>query len=196
MRLICVTSIIALALGLMTATGASAKPPVLELKEAGAPVPVGAEVTVQLQLWTRCEQYSEGKFYEEPFAFHGRIAVNGARTDVLTFGAQEVQCSDVDLYPAYVAGSLKEISILHSGRTRINASLRFGGGREGCEYDTSLLPGKLPMPGSARFEGKARGALFGEAYPQYGFGCRKRVSVSFAAAVYGHNGKLLETELS
>jgi hypothetical protein len=48
MRLICVTWITVLALGLITASGASAKPPVLELKEAGAPVPAGAEVTVQL----------------------------------------------------------------------------------------------------------------------------------------------------
>jgi hypothetical protein len=195
MRLICVTLITVLALGLMTASGASAKPPVLELKEAGAPIPVGAEVTVELKLWTRCEHYSEGKYYEEPFAFHGHIAVNGARTDILTFSAQEVLCQDVELYTSYVAGSLKEISILHSGRTRINASLTFGGGREGCNYDTNLLPGKLPIPGYARFEGKARGALFEEDYPNY-FSCRKRISVSFAAAVYGHNGKLLETELS
>jgi hypothetical protein len=195
MRVICVTLITALALGLMTASGASATPAVLELKEAGAPVPVGAEVTVELKLWTGCEHYSEGKYYEEPFAFHGRISVNGARTDILTFSTEEVLCAEFGLYPAYVAGSVKEISILHSGRTRINASLKFGGGRAGCNYDTNLLPGKLPIPGYARFEGKARGTLFEERYPEYGFTCRKRISVSFAAAVYGHDGKLLETEL-
>jgi hypothetical protein len=196
MRVICVTLITVLALGLMTASGASAKPPALELREAGAPIPVGAEVTVELKLWTRCEHYSEGKYYEEPFAFHGHISVNGARMDTLTFNAEEVLCAEFELYPPYVAGSVKEISMLHSGRTRINASLRFGGGREGCNYDTNLLPGKLPVPGYARFEGIVRGTLFEERYPYYGFRCRRRISISFAAAVYGHNGKLLETGLS
>jgi hypothetical protein len=116
MRVICVTLITVLALGLMTASGASAKPPVLELKEAGAPVPVGTEVTVELKLWTGCYRYSEGEYHEEPFAFHGHIAVNDARTDILTFSAEEVYCEYPEIYPSYVAGNVKEISIVHSGR--------------------------------------------------------------------------------
>jgi hypothetical protein len=192
MRLICVIWITVLALGLISASVASSEPPVLELKEAGAPVPAGAEVTVQLKLWTRCYRYSEGEYHEEPFTFRGHVSVNDARTDVLTFSAEEVYCEYPELYPSYVAGSLKEISIAHSGRARISASLRFGGGRQECDYETHLLAGTLPTAGYARFEGKTRGTL---AFRTGFFSCRKRTSVPFAAAVYGHNGKLLETEL-
>jgi hypothetical protein len=191
MRVICVTLITVLALGLMTATGASAKPPVLELKEAGAPVPVGAEVTLDLKLWNPCLRYvGEAKYAEEPFAFHGHVAVNGARTDVLAFNAEKVRCEYPGLYPGYVDGSVKEITISHAGRTRINSSLTFGGGREECGYDANLLASKLPVPGSSSYEGQARGTLFVENQ----FRCRKRITVSYAAEVYGHNGKLLETE--
>jgi hypothetical protein len=195
MRVTCVTLITVLALGLMTATGASAKPPVLELKEAGAPVPVGAEVTLHLKLWNPCYRYvGEAKYAEEPFAFHGHVAVNGARTDVLAFNAENVLCQYPGLYPVYVDGSVKEITISHAGRTRITASLRFGGGRDGCEYDANLLAGKLPIPGNSSYKGQVRGTLYQEAYPYYEFNCRKRITVSYAAEVYGHNGKLLETE--
>jgi hypothetical protein len=196
MRLIRVTLTTTVVLGLVTAGGASAKPPVLELKEAGAPVPVGAEVTLDLKLWNPCYRYvGEGKYAEEPFAFHGHVAVNGARTDVLAFNAEEVLCQYPGLYPVYVDGSVKEITISHAGRTMITASLRFGGGREGCEYDANLFAGKPRIPGNASYKGHARGTLYEEAYPYYGFNCRKRITVSYAAEVYGHNGKLLETEL-
>jgi hypothetical protein len=200
------TSVIALlAFGVIPASGAFAKS-ALVLKEAHVPVPVGAEVTVDLETgWTTCEMFHEGPppgYKPEPMSFHGQVAVNGARTDLMTLTTEERTCANAGTYSHWVYGSLKEISLAVSGqydKAKIHASLVMGQPRHAnfsaCVYDVNAFGGRFPVPGYARIEGVARGALdVARTYEGEGGKCHKTAAVHFKAAVYGHNGELLETE--
>jgi hypothetical protein len=200
MWLRCVSVITVLAVGLMTAGGASAKKRSFVFTEEGVPVPVSAEVTVGLEMWTKCARYrqTEPYVYYEPMQFQGHMAVNSAQTNLITFSSQESNCDEASLYPAYVYGSLKEISMTAArprGKAVINASLvmgysgHAGAGEAGCAWHVNTLAGRFPIPGYARVKGKARGTL-GAGSDET---CGKTTAVDFTAAMYGPNGKLLET---
>jgi hypothetical protein len=189
----------ALAVVAMTASAASAKG--LELYEEGVPVAAGAEVGLALE-FGGCDWFSyngeEREEHHTVWDFGGNIAVNGARTDVMTIEPAKVSCIPFpdQLYPPSIGGKVQEIQMSSAGRATIYASLQYSSGGadsqdKGCLWEFNKLSGTFPIPGSAYIEGNAAGK---KNKSDSGRPCSSRKYVHFVAEVHGLNAKLLETQ--
>jgi hypothetical protein len=187
-----------LALAAMSASGASARMPVLELKEEGVPVPVGAELRVELAV-DACK-YGGGP--NVVFVWPAHMSVNGAKEDKITVKPAEQSCWEGDLYPDHYWGSVNEIDVRSPAnatgpvKATVQASLhrRYERGRLGsfCVNDFTKLRGRFAIPGDASFEGHGRGSA-NKGLSEHG--CSGGAGIRFIARIVGQNNKPLEAEL-
>jgi hypothetical protein len=181
--------VVALTVGAMSTSSASAKMANLVLKEEGVPVAAGAELGVELEAGYHCM-----------VAWRGHLSLNDASADKITVEPVQHECTSEELYPSTFKGGTDEVELIHTGKVWIRGSWEFfyeNARTPGpyCTVDFEQIRGMLEMPGPTQTGASGRTTLVKEWSPNGGPKCHKKGRIYLNATVRGQNGKPLETEL-